>query len=295
MLNFFMSIGIPGSGKSSFGENLRTKGFVIISSDEVRKEIFGTYGANSKEQNTIVFATMEKRVRAAVLKGEDIYYDACNLSAKKRRNLLANIPHHYIKQAFLFATPVEECRRRNALRERKVPDEVITKFFSVFEVPNLDEGFTGISLIRDPNVSLLRISDFLESARDFDQENSHHAFSLGEHCLRAAEFIKLHSNDKVLFQAAQLHDCGKPFCKSFREEDVNAHYYQHHCIGAYQSLFYESDSNEDCLDRAFLIQHHMDWYFMGEEKLKKMYPRYFDRLKLLHEADIGGHGIDIYD
>lgn len=295
MWNFFMAIGVPGSGKSSFGERLREKGFIIISSDEVRKEIFGTYEANTRVQNALVFSKILDKVKNAVIDGRDIYYDACNLSAKRRRILLTYIPRHYIKQACLFATPIEECRQRNALRERKVPDEIITKFFSTFEVPNLDEGFTGIFLIRDPHMSLLRISDFLESAKTFDQENSHHAFSLGEHCLRAAEFIKLHSNDEVLFQAAQLHDCGKPFCKSFRAENVNAHYYQHHCIGAYQSLFYESDCNEDCLDRAFLIQHHMDWYFMGEEKLKKAYPYYFDRLKLLHEADIGGRGIDIYD
>ena len=42
--------------------------------------------------------------------------------------------------------------------------------------------------------------------------------------------------------AALLHDQGKIMTKSRinskGEDDGNCHYYQHHCVGAYNSIFY---------------------------------------------------------
>lgn len=62
----------------------------------------------------------------------------------------------------------------------------------------------------------------------------------------------------------------KPFTKTFinsKGETTNiAHYYQHHCVGAYDSIFYLYPSGVDKLDVSILINLHMFPYFWGKDK-----------------------------
>ena len=41
MSNFYMMVGLPGSGKTTFAHNIE-KGAVVISSDTIRKELWGS-------------------------------------------------------------------------------------------------------------------------------------------------------------------------------------------------------------------------------------------------------------
>lgn len=91
MQTFTMYIGLSGSGKSTLAENqliyktteLNRK-VAYLSSDEIRKELFGD--ENDQSHNVKVFEEMFKRTRRALIEGEDVIYDATNLSSKRRRN-----------------------------------------------------------------------------------------------------------------------------------------------------------------------------------------------------------------
>ena len=79
-----MLIGLPGSGKSTLAESITTSGDneeykpVIHSSDGLRKELFGdeaTQGDNNK-----LFTELHRRIKADLIAGKDVIYDATNIS-----------------------------------------------------------------------------------------------------------------------------------------------------------------------------------------------------------------------
>ena len=103
----------------------------------------------------------------------------------------------------------------------------------------------------------------------------------------------------LLHCAGLLHDCGKPFTKSFinskGEETDIAHYYQHHCCGSYDSLFFRYPDEVDRLDVSILINLHMMPYFWEKdkehgEKTRQKYQKLwgdelYNNVMKLHEAD----------
>ncbi len=99
--------------------------------------------------------------------------------------------------------------------------------------------------------------------------------------------------------AAMLHDIGKPFTKSFVDSKGNpskeAHYYQHHLVGAYMSLFYVPDGYTDInrLRVANIIQHHMKMFEIDKspsadklsKKFKELVGEDYNIILALHNAD----------
>ena len=65
MQNFFMMVGLPGSGKSTFARNVlsASPGAVVHSSDEIRRELLGD--KNDQTQQALVFSTLHERVSCA--------------------------------------------------------------------------------------------------------------------------------------------------------------------------------------------------------------------------------------
>lgn len=99
---FMMLIGLPGSGKSTWAEKYLTNSgnTVIISSDKIRKELFGD--ENSQEDNTRVFHEMEIRTLDYLNKGVYVIYDATNVVRKRRKALLDKLPTWVIKEAHVI-------------------------------------------------------------------------------------------------------------------------------------------------------------------------------------------------
>lgn len=135
---------------------------------------------------------------------------------------------------------------------------------------------------------------------NYNQENPHHSMTLGHHCEAVGRYL---IKNKLLYNAGLLHDCGKPFTKSFinskgEETDV-AHYYQHHCCGAYDSLFFAYPDGVKRLDVSVLINLHMMPYFWEKDKERgeRMQQKYqklwgnelYNNVMKLHEADKNAH------
>lgn len=80
---FTMMIGLPGSGKTSRAKELEGQN-VICSSDEIRRELFGDEGhVCTKQENAKVFEEMFKRTKSNLLAGNNVVYDATNLSKRE--------------------------------------------------------------------------------------------------------------------------------------------------------------------------------------------------------------------
>lgn len=270
MNELIMLVGLPASGKSTWAKEYSEThpDYIVHSSDKLREEMYGDNYDDA--DNSKVFEELHRRILED-LKMHSVIYDATNLVKKRRVHFLKGVPKHVYKTCIMFLKTYEKCLKDNSKRENSVPDEVITRIM----------------------------------ARDFDQENPHHSLTLYEHLKKVSEGVP--REEKNLWVAACLHDIGKLFTKSRingkGEEDDYCHYYQHHCVGAYECLtcfdFSGALTGKDIYDAFYtanLIYYHMhpylSWSQSNKAKNKDKYligKQMFSDVMLLHEADVKGH------
>ena len=139
MQHFYMTVGIPGSGKSYVASTL--PGVVIHSSDAIREEILGD--ENDQTNQELVFKTLHERVLNDLSCGKDVVYDATNISYKRRMGFLIRVQalHRPALQSIclFMATPYEMCLARNKKRDRSVPEDVIKRMYHKIDVPMIAE------------------------------------------------------------------------------------------------------------------------------------------------------------
>ena len=140
MATLNIAIGIPGAGKSTYLKKLNA---VYVSSDEIRKELFGDEGVQDNPQK--VFAVLNSRVSKALKEGKDVTYDATNVNRKSRKQIFKDYKGVADKiVAYYFDIPVEEAIKRNNARQRVVPEEAIMRMYGNLNPPTLEEGFDEI-------------------------------------------------------------------------------------------------------------------------------------------------------
>lgn len=308
---FTMLVGIPGSGKSTWAKQYGER-CGIHSSDSIRGELFGDEGyVCTPEENKKVFELLGDRVKQDLKSGKDVIYDATNLNKKKRIAFLKelkNIP--CIKQCILFATDYDICLEQNKERERFVPEAVIKDMYTKFQPPHETEGWDNIGIVYNVDFEKYPANKADITTKDFDQGNKHHALSLDKHMLSAGDYVSKKTDDITVKCAAAYHDIGKLKTKS-KGEDGQCHYYNHHCAGAYDSIFYiaggyldltkKSGPDIEYLDDTILEISNLIYYHMhpfmswrqsekAKEKDKKIIgEKMFDKIMLIHEADLAAH------
>lgn len=306
MTEFVMLVGIPASGKSTYAEKL---GISVHSSDAIRKELFGD--ENEQSDNQMVFDVLQKGVIHDLENGTSCVYDATNINMRRRIDFLSRIKHiECNRKCVVFAIPVEECKRRNENRERKVPDSVFDKMLRQFQCPYYYEGWDEIKVIGTDNLYDIPLDEMF----DFEQDNSHHSLTLGKHLYSAWLFAVNKYDSSIenfveLITACFLHDIGKFYTKDFHntkgELTEEAHYYGHENYGAYILLCYFSCEHGkrfifgkcDCyLYIVGLVNWHMRPYLAWNqsEKAKEkdialIGKEMYDDIMKLHEADVATH------
>ena len=142
----YVTIGPAGSGKSTFVNTMRNVD--VISTDELRKEMFGD--AADQHYSGRVFKAAHEMTRRWLSMGMNVVFDATHTTEKGRKDLLAAIAGVSCqKVAVVFMTPLEECKRRNAQRERKVPEEVIERQYAQFkrDAHSIPDQFDAIVIV----------------------------------------------------------------------------------------------------------------------------------------------------
>jgi predicted kinase len=137
-------VGLPGSGKSTYAKKFPG----VLSSDEIRRLLCDDAGNQSIHRQT--FATLRRLLKVRLeLKRPVTYIDATNLTIAERRPYI-KIAHDLgcVAEAIFFDVSVKECQRRNGLRDRVVPDNVIEKMARRMAAPRAEEGFMRVTRIR---------------------------------------------------------------------------------------------------------------------------------------------------
>lgn len=306
MATLYMMVGLPGSGKSAYADNLPN--VVVHSSDKIREEILGD--VNDQSQQDRVFDVMKHRVWDDLKAGKDVVYDATNVNTKRRRHFLTELSQQRIPdvvtKCVLMATPYTECLRRNNERERKVPARVMWRMLKSFDPPMCQEGWDEVNIVDAECDRVLEFGDMMQRLIALEHDNPHHSLTVGQHCIATAQLMRTRygtSEDYAINVAALLHDIGKLQTKSFFDSKGNrseiAHYYDHEHVGAYDSFQYTRAYTDDVRLRvATLIRYHMYPFAIEKssnpektkQKLQKLVGMsVFDDLMRLHECDVDAH------
>ena len=284
----------------------------IFSSDAIREELYGD--ANILGNHQEVFGALEKRVVTFFRANPDgvAIYDATNLIAKKRRELINRINKQAVCvfECVFVACRLSVCKTRQLMRERRVPVEVIERMARSFQTPFYNEGWDEIRIMQGG--PLYDLNEECLDAWEVSHDNIHHTLTIGQHMSvagrEAARLVDELGWGKNAVTAARYHDIGKPHTKSFTnykgEPTTDAHYYSHENISGYMWMCanHEGEAADDVLVVGSLIQWHMIPYFIKpkgesasfEELLEwtdkhNFTKEYAKLLWVVHKADQAAH------
>lgn len=136
-----MTVGIPGSGKSTWAESLRQtdpNNFVIVERDATRTVLFGpSYhkGAPNKKAEDEVTQVNSALVKSGLSDGKTVIISDTNVNSRVASELVRLARENKSDFEFEhFDVSPEECKRRNEARGaaggRQVPDEIMDRFIS---------------------------------------------------------------------------------------------------------------------------------------------------------------------
>lgn len=139
------------SGKSSFAGEL--KGFVIVNSDRIRKEITGE--SKLLEQESLVWKTFSSHKSVAIKARRDIILDACHISPGSRWHALNEVKNNYRKICIVIDLPWDEIEKR-CLMEKRINLETAREMWKAFQkskpsaVELMEEGFDEAYFVNSP-------------------------------------------------------------------------------------------------------------------------------------------------
>ena len=139
MKTLIMLSAIPASGKSTWAkEYQRTHpNTYIVSSDDIRVEICGTYQDHSRQAE--VWALFEKRIHEyGARENATVILDALNDVNTVRLKYLKGATEFDKKILVLFPSTLEKSQKYNGQREEevRVPPDILIGLFNKFEAPN---------------------------------------------------------------------------------------------------------------------------------------------------------------
>ncbi len=284
----------PGAGKTTWAMRYiraHPEDTVHISSDAIRQEIFGD--SSCQDNLSEVFEIMQARAVNALKNGQNVIYDATNMTRKSRRFIIHKVPENTLVTAQIVWRNVDSCIVADKERDRTVGGNGIDRMVRNFQAPFYEEGFHRIDWFLNVSESFCPAAykSYLYELCDVPQDNPNHSMTILNHCFAVRDYLVDIGTDKELQIAGELHDIGKPYTKDFHnakgELTTIAHYYGHPGYSAWLSipcLMYSKWEKYNTRKICWLIANHMEPY--NTTNYYKTLPLELKTdLDLLHEAD----------
>ena len=285
-VKLILLVGIPGCGKTTYAKNyIKECGGVHLSSDLIRKELYGDESTQGNPNE--VFSLMQTRAVEALNNGQDVIYDATNITRKDRSSIISMCPKFVQIESHVVWAPIEACIERDASRDRTVGAEVIHKMLKRFQPPYYDEGIDEIEIIWPKEFSPDDYAYDMWDKIKIPHDNPHHEFDVDKHCEAAYNYAFKFNNTDIL-NAAGWHDIGKSYTKAFVDNKGDpceiAHYYSHHNYSGW--IVYGLSFVTPLM--AWLVGNHME-PFMNSKHYNNLPPYLKMLIDQLHECDLNAH------
>lgn len=281
-------IGVAGVGKSTYIQKVKTEKSLVLSSDELRIELFGDLEAgNTPEAIPIVFKTLHERMKEALLSKQydTIFYDATNLNRKLRKGFYEQFKKYAEIEAIVLVKPLATILEQNAQRSgfAKVPESVIRRMYESLQVPRISVDCDKIEVIGD-------FEDFAKEIamiKGMKHDSPYHAEDVDTHIqmtidgAKAQEPSTYYTKDEIV-TLAELHDLGKGITKKPSQSRGVAHDYfvevhgshsmfdNHANVGAMYALVkFKEELNKSNLKIIEAIYQHMNAHNGFSEKMIK--------------------------
>ena len=148
MNTLYITVGLPGSGKSTYVKNfIKNKDIEYLSSDSLR----AVYGKSEEDQTVtpLVFGHIKRKVDEFLKDGKNVLVDATSVNRKERSDYINTAKKYGAKVvAIVFKMDrqglIDRNKKRGEQGGRVVPDFVIDKMLNKFEEPSYSEGIDVI-------------------------------------------------------------------------------------------------------------------------------------------------------
>jgi len=138
---FIIPVGISGSGKSRWIKSLEGQGYVVISPDDIRRELTGNI--SDQTRNKEVFPLAFQRTVDALNAGKNVIFDATNVTSFHRKQMLdymkQNVDTDFDAYAKIFDVDPEISKERirkdieAGVDRSNVPDFAIDRQYGNFK------------------------------------------------------------------------------------------------------------------------------------------------------------------
>lgn len=152
MTNLVITVGAPGSGKSTWVENYKlTHPYMTFLSSDFLRGFFGK-DENDQSVSAIVFEHMEKEVNRLLSENKDVCIDATNMHRRARKVWIDLAKKHGATMtAYVFivdrGTLIERNQKRGESGGRNVPVDVIDRMLTNYVEPSKEEGIDQIHFV----------------------------------------------------------------------------------------------------------------------------------------------------
>ena len=293
-MEFIMTVGLAGSGKTTWAYKYAAEhdNYAILDSDEIRAELWED--AEDQRNPAKVFDTMYRRTCNALVCGKSVIYCATNLSMKRRIHLVKQLRAKFPKltlKCIVFNTPIAICKEWNMHRTRQVPEYVFDRQARAFQFPVENEGWDAISIISPTYYDTVSFSNqvWRKVKAIGSQDNPHHTLTLEEHLNKTVNKVDLSIVNGMrtsnMMVAANLHDVGKAYTRSYDESGI-AHYYGHDNYGAYIAMNMGASMQVIPLINYHMLPFNPDGIKVWRERLGE---KLWANIMILHRADKAAH------
>ena len=288
-------VGAPGTGKSTWINNNWDSSSKLLASDDIRMELFGEL-RQGIEPSKEVFYAMHSRLINAVCNGkeETIYYDATNLSRKRRRGIYSVVKSKnpdVVVHTVYMSMPLEEVLKRNSLRagDKRVPEDVVTRMYKHQQVPRIGVDTDTIEVFGEPltgdkfNTHYPDVESFIENVNPAWKDELSKVFTPHDCLPWHLESVDEHINMAIkeaykysvaLSRVALFHDLGKGITKAFKDDSEKTSYNSHAGVSASYLLNYfyflrKGAIKNDDWEAIEAIHQHMNAHDgMGKKNIK---------------------------